>query len=181
MTNADPPRRSLTVLTGATFLLASEVLAAADAPGPGPARSAVGETVRGAGRPDDDVAGAAFERLVADMDCNVALQDDEGLVVGVVMHAGALARPVVHEKERHRTRAVLAALERAGYVIARQVTGVHVVHGSRCLPVSGRTSQSWRDRSLLARVCGWVCAISRGPGRCRAAPRHGRRRGAWRT
>jgi len=28
MTNADPPRRSLTVLTGATFLLASEFLAA---------------------------------------------------------------------------------------------------------------------------------------------------------
>src|SRR6266516_3100111 len=108
-----------------------------DAHEPGRARPAVGEAVRDAGRADDDVSGTAFEALVADPDQDAALQDDEGLVVGVVMQVRPLAGPVVHEEERHRTRAVLAAFEGAGNVVARQVTGVHVVHGSRCLLVSG--------------------------------------------
>src|SRR5215470_17093602 len=102
---------------------------------PGRARPAVGEAVRGAGRADDDVPGATFEALVADPDQDVALQDDEGLVVGVAMQVGPLPGLVVHEEERHRARAVPAAFEGAGDVVARQVTGVHVVHRSRCLLV----------------------------------------------
>ena len=48
-----------------------------------------------------------------------------------------LAWPVVDEEERDGRRAVLGTLEGTGYLIAWEVTGVHVVHGSLCLPVSG--------------------------------------------
>jgi len=57
--------------------------------------------------------------LVADPDHNVALQDDESLVVGVLMQVRPIAGPVMHEEERHRRWAVLATLKRAGNVIAR--------------------------------------------------------------
>ncbi len=66
---------------------------------PGPAGAKVGEAMRDAGRADDDVAGPAFDRFLADPDQDAALQDDEGLVVRVMMQLGPLTRPVVHEEE----------------------------------------------------------------------------------
>jgi hypothetical protein len=55
--------------------------------------------VRHPGRADHDVACATFEGLVADGDPDVALQDDEGLVVGMMMQPWPLARLVMHQKE----------------------------------------------------------------------------------
>src|SRR5215468_891744 len=130
-------RRSVLWTPGSVHPLGLHLGSRVDAHESGRARPAVGEAVRGAGRADDDVAGAALEALVADPDQDVSLQDDEGLVVGVAMQVGPVAGLVVHEEERHRARAVLAAFEGAGDVVARQVTGVHVVHRSRCLPGSG--------------------------------------------
>src|SRR5215471_13483703 len=141
-----------------------------DADEPGRAWPAVGEAVRGAGRADDDVPGAAFEALVADPDQDAALQDDEGLVVGVVMQAGPLAGPVVHEEERHRARAVLAAFEGAGNVIARQVTGVHVVHGSRCLLVADAGGSHRCPGWVRARGAAVTCHRTTGRRHCRDGP-----------
>jgi hypothetical protein len=119
-----------------------------DAHQPCPPGAEVSEAVRDAGRADDDVAGPALDGLIADPDKDVAFQDDESLVVGVVVQLGSLAGLVVHEEERHRRGAVPAALEGAGDVIARQVVGVHVVHGQRCLSVRGLVR-------FLAQCVGW--------------------------
>jgi hypothetical protein len=56
-----------------------------DADQPGLARAEVGETVRDVRRPDDDVARTAFDGLVAHLNQDAALQDDERLVVRVVV------------------------------------------------------------------------------------------------
>jgi len=102
--------------------------------------------------------------LAADPDHDVALQDDEGLVVGMLMQVRSIAGPVVHEKERHRRWAVPGTFECAGNVIARQVISVHVVHGSGCLPVRG--------------MC-CACVPRAGPrSRGRLAPAHRTRRAA---
>src|SRR6266567_865411 len=82
-----------------------------DANQPGAAGSEVGEAVRHAGRADDDVARPALDGFVADLYQNVAVQDDEGLVVGMMVQLGSLAGLIVHEEERHRRWAVRAALE----------------------------------------------------------------------
>ncbi len=66
-----------------------------DADESGLARSAAGEAVRSVGRSGDDVTWTAVEGLFADRHQDVAIQDHEGLVVGVVMQAGSLAGPVV--------------------------------------------------------------------------------------
>src|SRR4029077_4493338 len=76
---------------------------------------------------------------------------------------GALSGPVVHEEERHRARAVLVAFEGAGDVVARQVTGVHVVHGSRCLLVSGCR---WLRGVTCHRTAAGVTHPPPGPGGC---------------
>jgi len=59
-----------------------------DAHWPGPAGAKGGDAMRDAGRADDDVAGPAFGRFLADPDQDAALQDDEALVVGVLMQLG---------------------------------------------------------------------------------------------
>ena len=52
------------------------------------------------------------------------------------MQVGSLAGPV-YTLRTDTVRAMLAAFEGAGNIVARQVTGVHVVHGSQCLLVRG--------------------------------------------
>ena len=56
--------------------------------------------MRGIGWPDDDVAGPAFDGFIADPDQDATLEDDEGLVVGMLMQLRSLARLVVHEEKR---------------------------------------------------------------------------------
>lgn len=60
--------------------------------------------MRGTGWPDDDVAGSAFDGFIADPDQDAALEDDEGLVVGMLMQLGSLATTAsMHSKTvRHQ-------------------------------------------------------------------------------
>ena len=46
--------------------------------------------MRDAGGPDDDVPGAAFDGFVADLNQDMALEDDEGFVVRVVVQLRSL-------------------------------------------------------------------------------------------
>lgn len=50
----------------------------------------VGESVRHPGRADHDIARAALEGLVPDADPDPALQDDKGLVAGMMMQPRSL-------------------------------------------------------------------------------------------
>jgi hypothetical protein len=95
-----------------------------DAYQPGRAGSGIGEPVWHPGRANDDVARAAIENLIPDGDPDRALEDDKGLVIGMVVQPGSLTGLVMHQEERHRARAMPAALEGAGNLIARQIIGV---------------------------------------------------------
>jgi hypothetical protein len=55
--------------------------------------------VRDTGRTDDDVAGPAIDGFVADPDLDMALEDDEGLVVRVMVQLGTLTGLVMYEEE----------------------------------------------------------------------------------
>ena len=91
-----------------------------DAHEPGRARPAVGEAVRDAGRADDDVSGTAVEALVADPDQDAALQDDEGLVVGVVMQVGSVFVGYRFGRDRGRERDNAQRLPELGGLVAGQ-------------------------------------------------------------
>jgi hypothetical protein len=70
-----------------------------DAHQPGRAGSQIGESVRHAGRADDDVARAAIEDLIPDADSDAALEDDKGFVIGMVMQPRSLAGLIAHQEE----------------------------------------------------------------------------------
>lgn len=72
-----------------------------DANQPGLPWAQVGKAVRNPGRPENDVAGAALDGFVADPDQDMALENDEGFVVGVLVQLGSLTDVVVHEEKRH--------------------------------------------------------------------------------
>ena len=59
-----------------------------DAHQPGRPGSGVGKPVRHPGRADHDVARSAVEGLAPDADLDATLQDDKGLVVGMMMQPG---------------------------------------------------------------------------------------------
>jgi hypothetical protein len=59
-----------------------------DAYQPGRAGSGVGEPVWHPSWADDDVARAAIEDLIPDVDPDRALEDDKGLVIGMVVQPG---------------------------------------------------------------------------------------------
>src|SRR5262249_50703877 len=80
-----------------------------------PPSTDVGEAVRHVRRADHYVARTALNSFVADLHSDVAFKNYEGLVVRVKMQLGPLPWVVVHEEERHRRRAINAALESAGY------------------------------------------------------------------
>src|SRR5260221_2913121 len=72
----------------------------------------------------------------------------KGLVVGMMMQPGSLAGLVVHQEERHRARAMPTALEGARNLVARPVTGVHVIH--RSTPPQRLARASMRLRTVTA-------------------------------
>src|SRR5215468_510891 len=93
-----------------------------------PIRAKVEEPVRDIRWTDDDVAWPAFDGLLADLYQDVAFQDDERLVVGVVVQLRPLTWLVMHDEERDGRRPLFRALECARDLVARQVLSVHVVH-----------------------------------------------------
>jgi hypothetical protein len=56
------------------------------------------------GRADDDVARAAVEDLIPDVDRDPALENDKGLVIGMVVQLLSLVGLVAQQEERHRAR-----------------------------------------------------------------------------
>lgn len=100
-----------------------------DAHKPRPPRPEVGKAVRNTRRADDDVARPAVDGFLADAYPDAALQDDKGLIIWMVVQRRTLAGLVMHQEERHRGRAVRAALKGARDVIARQVPSIHGKQG----------------------------------------------------
>src|SRR3712207_5860000 len=85
--------------------------------------SAADELVRGAARDHDDVAGRRLDRALTDGEEDVALLDDERLLVGVPVQLRTGAGPVVAEEERDR-RAVLVAPEDRRVLATRKLVAV---------------------------------------------------------
>jgi hypothetical protein len=80
------------------------------------------------GGDDDDLSLARLDRLVVNGERSLPFLDDEGLLIGMVVKAGAGARRVVSQEERD-TRPVVPTLESRRRLTAHKIAHrQHVRH-----------------------------------------------------